>query len=409
MSVINAYPLLSSFAQTSPLDQEEIMKAMEREFASVPLEDFPCPTIKCAQLSGVLTLNKRKLATYAATENQVYFSPQISYSDREERLADIRTQIIGMSIFRQAQAEVDAAISLDETNTSSRSCGRPYQGMSRVITDTDKLDWAPEGFIDQLSEIFIGKLPPAVELTPYIKTLMISVLMSVVGPDGLATKTATKESIEVLKSYIAKTTSRKFFYLVFGTTSQYWNLCMPDQVLNMSDYSEEYQGQLGDLVANIVEFMSRWFYVSVIQHPEMTNNNLLVMMPNMEEHSVDLSTYVEKLYSMGSGKLDETGLKPTYALVEGLLEPDLVFGQSLTITKQAPVVDGSVEVLQERPAYGDFLFDSPMVIHYLDPENQKLVFKSNRMVFNQGCTNMAHIWRNASNGTKYDQVPPLNI
>ena len=102
-------------------------------------------------------------------------------------------------------------------------------------------------------------------------------------------------------------------------------------------------------------------------------------------------------------------MKPTYTLVEGMLEPDLVFGHALTTSKQVPLADGGVEVLQERPAYGDFLFDSPMVIHYLDPLSQTVVFKSNRMIFNQGCTNMNHIWRNASHGSIYDYVPPLNL
>lgn len=410
MSILNAYPLLSSFAQTSPLDQETIMKSMEREFASVPLEDFPCPTLKCSQLSGVLTLKKRKLATYTATEHQVYFSPLISFSDREEKLADIRNQIIGMSIFRQAQSEIDAAFTLDETNTSSRSCGRPFQGMARTSTDTDQLKWAPENMMDQLSAIFLGELPPEITLTPYLKTLMISIVMSIVGPNGVATKAATQESIDLaVKSYVTKTVSRRFFYLVFGSATQYWNLCMPQQAMNMESYSEEYQNKIGDVVGRIVDFLTRWFYVSVIQHPELANDNILVMMPNMTDNSCDLATYVENLYDIGNGKNNLSCMKPTYTLVEGMLEPDLVFGHTLTTSKQVPLADGGVEVLQERPAYGDFLFDSPMVIHYLDPLSQTVVFKSNRMIFNQGCTNMNHIWRNASHGSIYDYVPPLNL
>lgn len=406
MSSINAFPLIHSFAQTSPLSQEEIMKNLEREFASVPINEFPCPTMKCSQLSGTLSLGRRKLATYAATEHRMYFSPLTPFSDREEKLADIRTQMVGNSIMRQAVAELQAARDLNCSNESVKACGRPYLGTSRSVVNSKELEWADPRLITDLTELFIGELPPSVEIPPFLQTLFIGVYMSIVGIDD-ATKDKHDEKLEVLKRYLGSVNSKFFFYIVFGSGVQYWNLCMPHQVLHMEEYSKEYQDQLGDLTVRIVEFLSKWFFVSVIQDPDLANDNILVLMPNMKDESIDLQNYIERMYAIGNNQTTEP-LKPVYTLVEGLLEPDSVFGHKLNITKTQELPGGDSELLEVRPAFGDFLFDSPMIIHYVDPMAQQTTYMSNRMVFNHGCTNMTHVWKNASHGSM-KTVPPLSI
>lgn len=399
MNNINALPYIQAIAQTSTLDQSVMMSNLEREFALAPYGDFPCDTYKCSQLSGVLTLGKRKLATYSVTENRIYFSPEVEYADRDEKLADIRTQIIGASIMRQAIAEINAFKNLDATNTGVRSCGRAFVGHARQTVDFNNVRGISPTLISELIKLYLGELPAGIEVTPFLKQIILSVYMNLLGADRLD-KGTDEERIEIVKNIDANVPVKFLYYLVFGSEALYWNLCMPHQASDMSSYSPEYQEQISNHVTAIVTFLSKWNYVSVIQDPKLKNDAYFVQMPVIEGVVSDLGEYVENLYSYANGKTD-ISMKATYALVEGLLEPDLAFGH----TTKHYVTEGE-STLEECISYGDFLFDAPLIIHIVDPGQQNLVFKSNRMFFNSGCSNMGHIWKNASNGSN-EPMPSL--
>ena len=399
MSTINALPYIQAIAHASVLEQSVMMGNLEREFASVPYGEFPCDTYKCSQLSGVLTLGKRKLATYSVTENRVYFTPGISYSDREVKQADIRTQIIGLSIMRQAISEVNAFKDLDATSTGVRSCGRSFVGHARQSVDWSNVPGISMFLVDELCKIAFGEIPAGVEVTPFMKQLVVSVYMNLLGANCVD-KGTDEERIEIFKNISSKIQTKFLYFLTFGSDTQYWNFCMPHQASNMSSYSPEYQEQINTHVSAIVEFLTKWNYVSVVQDPKVRNDTYFVQMPILEGVVSDLAKYVEDLYALGAGA-EKVALRATYALVEGLLEPDLAFGH----TTKHYVTDGE-DSMEESIAYGDFLFDSPLIIHIVEPGEQNMVFKSNRMFFNNGCTNMGHIWKNASNGAN-EPVPSL--
>lgn len=271
MSYINALPYIQAIAQTSTLDQSVMMSNLEREFALAPYGDFPCDTYKCSQLSGVLTLGKRKLATYSVTENRIYFSPEVEYADRDEKLADIRTQIIGASIMRQAIAEINAFKNLDATNTGVRSCGRVFVGHARQTVDFNNVRGISPTLISELIKLYLGELPAGIEVTPFLKQIILSVYMNLLGADRLD-KGTDEERIEIVKNIDANVPVKFLYYLVFGSETLYWNLCMPHQASDMSSYSPEYQEQISNHVTAIVTFLSKWNYVSVIQDPKLKHN-----------------------------------------------------------------------------------------------------------------------------------------
>lgn len=402
MSKINALPFIQSLATAAVLTADDITANMEREFVKMPEGYFAAEVLKCGQLTGVLSLGKRKLATYCATEQAIHLHPTVNYDEERDLLEEIRAQIISNSIFAQAVSEVEAMMSLNMFDTGVRSCGREFTVHSRnVISFMD----VNEEIYEYLNEKFIGKRPPGVNITPFTKYLLTFLYMSVVGSDYIERDSVEEVKIN-LERILKKLPKQHFAFIVFGSGTQYWDLMMDDCIQRLSDQSfdmpDDRKQELNAYVDGVVNFLQTWFNCTVYAKEHPLAEELFVIMPIYGEKD-KLEDYVEKMYAIGANREVEKGLLPTYALVEGLLRPDAVFGQK--ITEDGVTSDG--EQYRKKIAFGDFLFDSPMVIHRLSGDND-IELTSTRMVFNKGCTNMRHIWKNATGGSK-EPVPSLDI